>query len=218
MSLEYPATSKPSSVEKIKLPTLAETTEKTFRSLLPGSQNFILHASDNRFKAMMDKIRFNKTRVVADIFSSLRRYYVEQKNPLPEGIGSRENINEEEMLAEQEILEQKHEEILFKTTKEGGIYYYVLKGENYTYKSGLTAGQNKFEEPPVRYPNEEEAEILLKELQNKEAPKPIACFIDGANGDGEFLFLSPIGKFTKVNRANAPIDTELFTIVVKDIQ
>ena len=208
----------PESSPEERLPSISREEMGIFRDYGEQIRLLITSSTDEDFNALIETIRESgeKGKETADLWTRLRKFYYKARERVIEREKERLKKETEASVDDKPVenkttaTEQDWEKI------EGrNISYLILRGGMYSYDSGLRVARNML----GRYPNESEAEILLRELKEKhKINQPIACFIsmgDGKNEKGACFYLSKTGQKQPPKEGRPPSDTILYVIVVK---
>lgn len=214
-------------MEPVKRPPIEKKAPKSARSILEltkiwenlneKAKKIITGSTDEEFYSLMDKLVHSGAirPKSAEEFRMLRIFYFEQKDKIDskqvETATTKETTKDEEAPHSPEGKEGKKPNLLEEIQESGTTYYYcTLKDPSIInradiekkgpYEAWLNAAQNDLEGKKVRYPTKEEAEKLLKSMQNKDIPQTLACFI---NEENTYFYLSPDGQ-TKTKEGHIP--------------
>ena len=210
----------PESSPEERLPSISREEMGIFRDYGEQIRLLITSSTDEDFNALIETIRESgeKGKETADLWTRLRKFYYKARERVIEREKERlkketeASVDDKPVENKTTVTEQDWEKIEGKN-----ISYLILRGGTYSYDSGMRMARKIL----GRYPNESEAEILLKEFRNKfKTDQPTACFVSlkgGANEEGAYFHLSRTGKPTVVmNKEFPPGDTRLYVIVVKN--
>lgn len=172
-------------------------------------------SEEDKFQKVISKAVASKkiTPDSADAFRMLRILY-QKRGQLQSKIQQELQSNITESLAvmsgEKTATQSQEKTNHFRMIQEGGATFYVLKDEKIVdradaekkdpYEAWLDAAQNNFPNQKVRYPTQEEAEKLLRSMQNTDIPQTLGCFIKEKN---KYCYLSPTGEII-IKEGNLP--------------
>lgn len=204
-----------------------ENIEYTWERLDEPTKKFILTAPRNEFDARVNQDPESRENKLLVIFREY--YHVDEK--LKNGHETTPNKPESAEIVPETPpqIGTKIEHIEYKKIIIDGkeVLYYVLDNKEnakFIYQTGLVAVKNKMKiagkKEKIRYPTEKEAQrILIRQREEMENFRPVACFISGVNigENGAFSYLSPLSLETvRRDQTYVPPDTTLFVIVIAD--